>query len=76
MQRLRFHIGSLLGFILFCGVAFAALRESTDWWEKGTFTLLVLVLLVAVLLAIHRSGASRAFWLGFALFGLAYLGSH
>ena len=56
MQRHRFRIGSLLGFILFCGLAFACVRESTDWWEKGTFTLIVLVLLAAVLLAIHRSG--------------------
>ena len=33
----------------------------------------MLVLLGTVLLAIHRTGAHKAFWLGFALFGLAYL---
>jgi hypothetical protein len=73
MKRFRFSIASLIGFILICGVAFAALKESNDWWEKGTFTLLVLVLLVAVLLAIHRGGVRRAFWIGFVLFGFVYL---
>jgi hypothetical protein len=73
MRRFRSHVGSLIGFILICGIAFAALRESTDWWEKGTFTLIVLVLLGPVLLAIHRTGARRAFWLGFSLFGFVYL---
>ncbi len=58
---------------MICGVAFAALKESNEWWEKGTFTLLLLVLLSAVLLAIHREGSRRAFWIGFALFGLVYL---
>jgi hypothetical protein len=73
MKRFRFSIASLIRFTLICGVAFAALKESNDWWEKGTFTLVVLALLSAVLLAIHRDGARRAFWIGFALFGLVYL---
>ena len=30
-------------------------------------------LLTSVLLAVHRTGESRAYWLGFALFGWAYL---
>jgi hypothetical protein len=74
MQRIRFSIGSLIGFIVICGVAFAALKESNDWWEKGTFTLMVVVLLTSVLLAVHRTGARRSFWVGFALFGSVYLG--
>ena len=32
------------------------------------------VLLVSILLAVHRTEKRRAFWLGFALFGAAYLG--
>jgi hypothetical protein len=74
MQRFRFTIGSLIGFIVICGVAFAALKESTDWWERGTFSLTVASLVVSVLLAVHRTGERRAFWLGFALFGGCYLG--
>ena len=74
MQRFRFTIGSLIGFIVICGVALAALKESTDLWERGTFSLTVASLLVSVLLAVHRSGERKAFWLGFALFGCCYLG--
>ena len=74
MRRIRFSIRSLLVFILICGVAFAALKESTDWWERGTFSLTVASLVVSVLLAVHRSGERRAFWLGFALLGCCYLG--
>ncbi len=74
MQRFRFSIKSLIGFIVICAVALAALKESNDWWEKGTFTVMVLVLLTAALLAIHRSGVRRGFWVGFALFGSVYLG--
>lgn len=73
MRRIRFSIGSLLVFILICGVAFAALKESTDWWEKGTFSVAVLVLLLSTLLSSVLAVGRRAFWLGFALFGWAYL---
>ena len=39
----------------------------------GVFSLTLLTLITAVLLAIHRGGKRRAFWLGFALFGGSYL---
>jgi hypothetical protein len=74
MRRFRFSIGSLIGFTLICGVAFGALKESTDLWERSTFSLTLLVLLTSVLLAIHCGGARREFWLGFAFFGCVYLG--
>jgi hypothetical protein len=32
------------------------------------------MLLISILLAVHRTEKRRAFWLGFALFGSAYLG--
>jgi hypothetical protein len=74
MTRFRFKIRSLIVLIVACGVALAALKESSDLWEKATFSLALLVLLLSVLLAIHRAGARRAFWLGFALCGSVYLG--
>jgi hypothetical protein len=74
MRRFRFHIGTLVILVLVLGVAFAALRESNRIWDNGVFTLTVGVLLTSVLLAIHRSEKRRAFWLGFAIFGAAYLG--
>ena len=74
MRRIRFNIASLLLVVLVLAVGFAALRESNETWDSVLFTLALCVLLVSILLAIHRSEARRAFWLGFALFGAAYLG--
>jgi hypothetical protein len=74
MRRFRFHLGTLVLVVLVLGVSLAALRESNQGWDSGVFTLVLTVLLVSVLLAIHRNEGRRAFWLGFALFGAAYLG--
>ena len=74
MPKLRFNIANLLAIILILGVGFAALRESSDLWESGLFTLTLGVLLISILLAVHRTESRRAFWLGFALFGWIYLG--
>ncbi len=74
MRRIRFNIASLLVAVLVLGVGFAALRESSDLWESGVFTLTLTALLISILLAVHRSEKRRAFWVGFALFGWTYLG--
>ena len=66
MSRIRFTIGSLLGVILVLGVVLAALKESSDLWESGIFSVTLVILLASILLAFHRTGSSRAFWLGFA----------
>jgi hypothetical protein len=73
MRRLRFNIASLLVFVLILGIGFAALRESSELWDSGLFTLTLGVLLVSILLSVHRTVSRRAFWLGFALFGWTYL---
>jgi hypothetical protein len=73
MRRFRFHIGTLVLLVLVLGVSFAALRESNDAWDSGVFTITVGVLLTSVLGAIHRTERRRAVWLGFAIFGTAYL---
>jgi hypothetical protein len=74
MRRFRFHIGTLLLTVLLVGVGFAALRESNETWDGSIFSITLGVLLISIMLAIHRTEKRRAFWLGFALFGLAYLG--
>ncbi len=74
MRRFRFHLGTLVILILVLGIGFAALRESTDTWDSIIFGITLGVLLISILLAIHRTGQKRAFWLGFALFGSVYLG--
>jgi hypothetical protein len=73
MRRFRFNIASLLVVVLVLGVGFAALRESNDHWDSGLFTLTLCVLLVSILLAIHRTEAKRAFWIGFTVFASGYL---
>jgi hypothetical protein len=73
MKRIRFHISTLVVLVLVLGVGFAALRESNNLWDSGLFSLTVCVLLVSLLLAVHRSAAKRAFWIGFTLFGGSYL---
>ncbi len=73
MSRFRFNIANLLVIIFILGVGFAALRESSDLWESGIFTLTLGVLLTSILLAIHRHEKRRAFWIGFAVFGWIYL---
>jgi hypothetical protein len=74
LRRFRYHIGTLVIIVLLLGIAFAALRESTDMWDNGVFTLTAVTLMTSVLLAIHQTEKRRAFWLGFALFGWVYLG--
>ena len=74
MRRFRFHIGTLVILVLFFGVGLAALRESNDTWDSSIFTLTLGILLISILLAVHRTENRRAFWIGFALFGSAYLG--
>ena len=39
MRRIRFNIANLLVIIFILGVGFAALREASDLWESGVFTL-------------------------------------
>jgi hypothetical protein len=74
MKRFRFNIASLLVVVLLVAIGFAALREASDLWESGVFALTLGVLLIAILSAVHRTDSRRAFWLGFSLFGAAYLG--
>ena len=74
MRRIRFTIASLLVVVLFVALGFAALRESSDLWESGVFTLTLAALLISILFAVHRIESRRAFWIGFTLFGWIYLG--
>jgi hypothetical protein len=75
MSHFRFTIANLLGFVLFIAVGFAALRQATALWDSAVFSSTLVVLSLSVLLAVHRAGCRRAYWLGFALFGWIYLGA-
>ena len=73
MKRPRFTIRSLLASVVFLAVGLAALRGASAAWDSSVLGLTLVVLLASVLLAVHRTGAARAYWLGFALFGWTYL---
>ena len=73
MSRLRIHIGGLMLSLLPVAVGLAALRDPSEFRASALFTLTVLVLLVSILGAVARRGASRLAFLGFALFGISYL---
>ena len=75
MRPFRFTIASLIGVVGFVALAAASLRAATPAWDRWLFGGTLLVLLTSVLLAIHRTGRKRAFWLGFSLFGWATLGA-
>lgn len=74
MRRFRFRLGTLVILVLVLGVSFAALRESNETWDSIIFSMTLGVLFISVLLAVNRTGQRRVFWLGFSLFGSAYLG--
>ncbi len=74
MRRFRFHIGTLVILVLLLGIVLAALRETNETWDSSIFSITLGMLLISVLLAVHRLGSRRAFWLGFAVIGSAYLG--
>lgn len=58
--------------IVVLALALAALRSPSDSWVGPMFSMTPGLLLTAVLGVVYRRGTSRAFWLGFALFGWAY----
>lgn len=72
MRAPRYSIATLLAVIGFTAVAAAALRAASAAWDSGVFAGTLLALLTAGLLAVHRAGEARAFWLGFVWFGAAY----
>jgi hypothetical protein len=75
VHHLRYNIAGALGAIVFVAVGLAALREADVLWDSWLFSLTLGLMLFAVLLAAHRTGDRRAFWIGFALFGWGYLSS-
>jgi hypothetical protein len=73
MRRFHVSIADLLVLVLSCGIALAALRSASEVWASLLFTFAVGCFLVAVPLAVYRRAGRRAYWLGFAIFGWAYL---
>ncbi len=73
MPRFRVSIGGLSALVLASAILMAAARSPTESWSNGTTSLALLVLGVALIGAMFRRGASRAYWAGFAWMGWGYL---
>ena len=72
-MRLNFSIRSALCVVAMVAIGLAGLRSGTWIWSRLLFTLTFALHLTAILGVVYRKGARRAFWLGFATFGWAYL---
>jgi len=73
MTRLRFSIAQLMALVLYLGFGFAALRHADPLWASATYTLAMLMIATAGVGAFAQKGTARMTWLGFAVFGWAYL---
>jgi len=73
MTRFRISLAGLMGLIAIAGVGIAALRFASETWAGVMLVVTLAFLGVAVLGVIYRREATRAWWLGFALFGGGYL---
>jgi hypothetical protein len=73
----RISIAQILALIVPIAVALAAITNPSGFWEGTILLLTLLVLFTAIVGAIYRKEAERAFWLGIVVFGwgLYLLGS-
>jgi hypothetical protein len=69
----RVPLAGLLGLVLVLALGIASLRFATTFWTMAATTVTLACLLAAILGAIYQRGSARAFCVGFALFGWAYL---
>ena len=70
----RFSLRWLLGSVSFAAVGCGLLVYARPVTTYTSFAATLLVLFAAIPLSVYRDGERRAFWFGFALFGLGYLG--
>lgn len=68
-----YSIRALMAFILVSAVGLAALRNANEFWAVATTMAALACFLIAVAWAILLRGRQRAWWLGFAVLGGAYL---
>lgn len=72
MYRPRFTLRALLGLVSFVAVGCASLLRATPVVASIACGSTLLLLFATIPLCVYRTGERRAFWLGFALFGLGY----
>jgi hypothetical protein len=72
MRSFRFSIAHLMLLIIIFGLGFAALHSPSALLASVWFSATLAALTLAVLAAVYRRGAQRAFWVGFASCGWVY----
>src|SRR3954465_9932133 len=72
MPLLRFRTTSVTAPLAALAVAVPAVRQASEAWAGNLFTMTLLLLAAATLVAIDR-GRDGLRWWGFAVFGLTYL---
>jgi len=70
--RTRVSIAGLCGFVMLCGIGFAALRSPSDLWAAVVLNGTLAALALAALGALRLPEPRRASWMGFACFGWIY----
>jgi hypothetical protein len=73
MRKVRFSIAALMGAVLVAALGLAVLRYGSQVSAGVLFLLTCGVLCLGVVGIVCRSGAERAWWLGFTLFGWGYM---
>ena len=69
---MRFSVPTLLAFIVGISFVCIALLNANEIWARATFSIAMAALLTSFVAALYSSGARRAFWIGFAVFGCGY----
>ena len=72
-QFFRFSIRHLLIWTAAVAVACVALRSSSQAWISFANGIVLICLALAIPLVAYRTGATRAYWIGFALCGWLYM---
>jgi hypothetical protein len=72
-HRLRWRVTDLVVLVLVAGIAFGAFRAFPEAWHKKWFATNLAILTTASLACRFSRPYWRRFWMGYALFGWAYL---
>ena len=72
-RRVPFSIAGLMGAVVIIALGLAALRDASQTSAALTFMVIWGTLCLALVGALSRRGIERTWWLGFAIFGYAYV---
>jgi hypothetical protein len=73
-SKFRFSIRTILIIIAYAAIALPGLVHPTRAWVGVMYGITVVLLFYSIVTAIYQTERARAFWIGFALFGVGYLG--